>query len=128
METQTDRQCYFQNTHRIIPSQQWWKTVDVINEKIVILENKKDQTSRENTTPQNPFSSNAFCFLNVDAGSVINDYRQEKNQNIFRDEEHIKHTTGDKQNKVLPTRITAGNKPKKKKYNRKKYSEFEWVE
>ena len=62
--------------------------------KIEIFEDEKDRAGRNNAQDQVPFPPLPFALLDQKGSRIIDDNGQGQNQNIDRDEGHVKDATG----------------------------------
>jgi hypothetical protein len=128
MKTQTDRQCHLQDFNGVIPANQLSQRIGIVDEKVIVLEYKEYQASRNNTQPEQPLAFFAHSSLQPDACEVVNDNSQKENQNILRNEKHVKNATRNQQYEILKTGIAFCGKPEQHENDGQKNREFKGVE
>lgn len=63
-------------------------------EKIKVFENKQDQTGRDDAHREKPLSPGPFRILDPHTGEIIDEDRDDQDENIDGDEKHVKHAAG----------------------------------
>jgi hypothetical protein len=70
------------------------KLINVVYEEVVVFENCQNAHIGKNAHYQKPLSPGSFSVLDHNAGYIVDNYRQEQDEYIDRNEVHIKYATG----------------------------------
>jgi hypothetical protein len=94
MKRKTNRQNQGEVFNGIIPMKKPGDLGEVGIKKIEIFEDEKDRAGGNNAQDQVPFSPLPLGLLDQKGSRIIDDNGQGQNQNIDRDEGHVKDATG----------------------------------
>jgi hypothetical protein len=69
--------------------------VGIVDEKVVILEYKQHHAGRNDTQDEPYLFRSAFRRSDFDTSEIINENGDEQNENVLRNEEHVKYAAAD---------------------------------
>jgi hypothetical protein len=101
--------------------------VGIVDEEIIVLENKQHHAGRDNAEDEPGFFRPSFGGRNFDSGEIVNQNGNEKYEDILRDEKHVEDATADEQKPCFSSLTILENRPIKTKYNSKEEKKFRGI-
>jgi hypothetical protein len=74
---------------------QFRDSIGIVDEKVVVLENKQHHASRDDAHDEPYLFRSSFCRSDFDAREIVNKYGYEQNENVLRNEEHVEYAAAD---------------------------------
>lgn len=105
VEREPDRQDDLERRILQLPPEEPDHVDEGVGEEVEVLEDKQNQTGGDDADPQQELFVSWLNALKIDAGEVVDQDRDEQDRDIDRDECHVEHATGDKQQqRAVPMR------------------------
>jgi hypothetical protein len=114
---ETNRQDDIHCLKGIVPSNQLGNGIGIVDEEIVVLENKQHHASGDDAEDEPGFFRPSFGSRYFDSCEIVNQNGDEKYEDILRDEKHVEYAAADKQKPCFSSLTIFENRPIKTKYN-----------